>query len=91
MTIKKITVIFLFLNFIFLHSSYSQKYSDVDRAIVKYPKHFNSTEDLAEKIQEDFSSDGDKARAIYTWIALNVKYDYASFLKPQRTDRKSVV
>lgn len=85
MTIKKITVLLFFLSFSFLHSSYSQKYSDVDRAIVKYPKHFNSTEDLAEKIQDDFSSDGDRARAIYTWIAINVKYDYASFLKPQRT------
>ena len=85
MTIKKFTVIFLFLNFLFLHCSYAQKYSDVDRTIVKYPKQFSSTEDLARKIQEDFSSDGDKGRAIYTWIALNVKYDYASFLKPQRT------
>ncbi|MFH6992606.1 transglutaminase domain-containing protein [Flavobacterium sp. FlaQc-48] len=82
---KKITVIFLLLNFIFLHSSYSQKYSNVDGIVAKYPKHFSSTEDLAERIQKDFTSEHDKARAIYTWIALNIKYDYASFLKPQRT------
>lgn len=85
MTIKKNTVIFLFLNLIFLHLSYSQQYSDVDRAVVKYPKHFNSTEDLAEKIQKDFTSEHDKARAIYSWIALNIKYDYAVFLNPPRT------
>lgn len=85
MTIKKNTVIFLFLNLIFLHLSYSQQYSDVDRAVVKYPKHFNSTEDLAEKIQKDFTSEHDKARAIYSWIALNIKYDYVVFLNPPRT------
>ncbi|MEP6806039.1 MAG: transglutaminase domain-containing protein [Flavobacterium sp.] len=85
MTIKKITIIFLFLNLIFLHSSYSQKYSEVDKIVLKYPKQFNSTEDLAEKIQKDFTSEHDKARAIYSWIAFNIKYDYASFLNPQRT------
>lgn len=85
MSIKKITVIFLFLNFIFLHSTYSQKYSDVDRIVVKYPKQFNSAEDLAEKIQKDFSSDSDRARAIYDWIAFNIRYDYAVFLNPPRT------
>lgn len=85
MAIKKSTVILLFLNFLFLHSSYAQKYNDVDRTIVKYPKKISSTEDLAGRIQKYFTSEHDKARAIYTWIALNIKYDYASFLKPQRT------
>ncbi|WP_428228840.1 transglutaminase domain-containing protein [Flavobacterium sp.] len=84
MSIKKITLIFLFLNFIFLHSSYSQKYSDVDKIVAKYPEHFSTTEDLAEKIQKDFTSEQDKARAIFSWIAFNIKYDYASYLNPQR-------
>ncbi|QSB25981.1 transglutaminase domain-containing protein [Flavobacterium sp. CLA17] len=85
MAIKKIVVLFLFLNFIFLHSSYSQKYNDVDKIVLKYPKRFNSTEDLAKRIQKDFTSESDKARAIYSWIAFNIKYDYASFLNPPRT------
>lgn len=85
MTIKKLTVIFLFLNFVFAHSSYSQKYIDVDRTVVKYPKQFKSPEELAEKIKQDFSSDADRARAIYDWIAFNIKYDYAVFLNPPRT------
>ncbi|WP_244285389.1 transglutaminase domain-containing protein [Flavobacterium araucananum] len=68
-----------------MHSSYSQKYNDVDRTVLKYPKSFSSTEDLADRIQKDFSSDGDKARAIYSWIAFNIKYDYAVFLNPPRT------
>ncbi|MDA6069748.1 transglutaminase [Flavobacterium sp. AC] len=85
MIIKKITVIFLLLNFVFINSSYSQKDSDVDRIVLKYPKHFSSTEDLAERIQKDFTSEHDKARAIYSWIAFNVKYDYAVYLNPPRT------
>ncbi|OMQ13525.1 transglutaminase domain-containing protein [[Flexibacter] sp. ATCC 35103] len=82
MIIKKITLIFFFLNFIFLHCSYSQKYSDVDKIVLKYPKHFNAIEDLAERIQKDFTSEHDKARAIYSWIAFNIKYDYKVFLNP---------
>lgn len=85
MIIKKNAFIFLLLNVIFMHSSYSQKYNDVDRTVLKYPKSFSSTEDLADRIQKDFSSDGDKARAIYSWIAFNIKYDYAVFLNPPRT------
>lgn len=85
MKIKKIAFIILFLNMLFLHSSYSQKYSDVDKIVAKYPKNFSSANNLAERIKEDFSSEQDKARAIYTWIALNIKYDYKVFLNPPRT------
>jgi transglutaminase/protease-like cytokinesis protein 3 len=84
MTIKKIAFIFLFLNYIFLYSTYSQKYNAIDDIVRKYPKHFSSTEDLATRIQKDFTSEYDKARAIYSWIALNIKYDYKAYLNPQR-------
>src|SRR5690606_30801778 len=33
---------------------------------------------LADKINGDFSREDEKARAIYTWIALHVKYDLAA-------------
>ena len=85
MKIKNIAFIILFLNVLFSHSSYSQKYSDVDKIVAKYPKKFSSTNNLAERIQDDFSSEQDKARAIYTWIALNIKYDYKVYLNPPRT------
>lgn len=84
MTIKKIAFIFLFLNYIFLYSAYSQKYNAIDDIVRKYPKHFSSTEDLAKRIQKDFTSEYDKARAIYSWIALNIKYDYKAYLNPQK-------
>lgn len=82
---KKIALIFLLLNSIFLNYTFAQKNSEVDKIVAKYPKSFATTEKLAERIEEDFSSDYDKARAIYSWIAFNIRYDYNAFLNPPRT------
>ncbi|AYN03227.1 transglutaminase domain-containing protein [Flavobacterium sp. 140616W15] len=84
MTIKKIAFILFILNSVFLDATYSQKYNAIDAIVLKYPKHFSSTEDLAMRIQKDFTSEFDKARAIYSWIALNIKYDYKVYLNPQK-------
>ncbi|MCP2026031.1 transglutaminase/protease-like cytokinesis protein 3 [Flavobacterium sp. HSC-32F16] len=85
MRIQKTPFIFLFLQFFFLNVTFAQKLSEVDKIVAKYPKSFSTTEKLAERIQDDFKSDSDKARAIYTWIALNLKYDYNAYLNPPRT------
>jgi len=85
MKIQKFIILFLFLNTIFLHSSYAQKYNEVDRIVAKYPKSFNTPEKLADQIKSDFSNHYDRARAIYDWIAFNIKYDYTTFLNPPRT------
>lgn len=68
--------LFLFLG---LHFSYSQLYTTVDDAIANYPKSFASPEKLAEKIKADFTTEEEKARAIFTWIALNIHYDLKSY------------
>lgn len=84
MPIKKISSLLLFLNIIFLNFTFAQKPGEVDKIVAKYPKSFSTTEKLAEKIQSDFSSDYDKARAIYSWIAFNLKYDYNAYLNPPK-------
>lgn len=84
MILKKFVFIILFINVVFLHSAHAQKYTEVDKIVAKYPKNFATVEKLADKIQNDFSTDYDRARAIYSWIALNIKYDYASFLNPPK-------
>lgn len=84
MVIKKFVFAFILLNIVFLNVSFSQKYNAIDNIVLKYPK-FKTTENLAERIEKDFTSDYDKARAIYSWVALNVTYDYAALLKPKRT------
>ena len=82
---KKIAFIFLLLNSIFLNYTFAQKISEVDKIVAKYPSKFASTEKLAEKIETDFNSDYDKARAIYSWMAFNIKYDYSTFLNPPKS------
>jgi transglutaminase/protease-like cytokinesis protein 3 len=81
---KKFTLIFLLLNSIFINFTFSQKISEVDKIVAKYPKSFDSTEKLAERIEKDFDSDAERARAIYGWIAFNIRYDYNAYLNPPR-------
>lgn len=82
---KKIALIFLLLNSIFINFTFAQKISEVDKIVAKYPKSFDSTEKLADRIEKDFDSDYDRARAIYSWIAFNIRYDYNAYLNPPRT------
>lgn len=84
MPIKKIAFLCLFFSTFFFNIAFAQQVNEVDKIVAKYPKSFNTTEKLAERIQDDFKSDSDRARAIYTWIALNIRYDYNAFLNPPR-------
>ncbi len=84
MKIKKIFLLFLFFNVIFLQYTLAQKNSAVDNIVSKYPKNFSSTEELAKRIDTDFNTDYDKARAIYTWIALNIDYDLNMYRNPPK-------
>ncbi|MEG1026807.1 MAG: transglutaminase domain-containing protein, partial [Flavobacterium sp.] len=68
-----------------MNYTFAQKISEVDKIVAKYPNKFASTEKLAERIETDFSSDYDKARAIYSWMAFNIKYDYSTFLNPPKS------
>lgn len=81
---KKIALIFLLLNSFFINFAFSQKISEVDKIVAKYPKSFDATEKLADRIEKDFDSDYDRARAIYSWIAFNIKYDYNAYLNPPK-------
>ncbi len=81
---KKIALVFLLLNNIFINFTFAQKISEVDKIVAKYPKSFDSTEKLADRIEKDFDSDYDRARAIYSWIAFNIRYDYNAYLNPPR-------
>jgi hypothetical protein len=73
---------FLFLNCLISVYAYSQDFRKVDSIIKKYPKSFSNPEKLASSIQKDFALEKDKARAIYTWIALNISYDLKLALNP---------
>lgn len=68
---------------IFTNYSYSQKYNSVDSIVLKYPKHFETPKQLADQIQKDFTSEYGRARAIFTWMALNITYDVKTWLNPK--------
>ncbi len=54
----------------------AQDYSIVDAKVKKYPKQFRSIEYFAKRIAKDFTTDEDRLRATYFWMANNIKYNY---------------
>ncbi|GGB65400.1 hypothetical protein GCM10007424_01670 [Flavobacterium suaedae] len=57
----------------------AQSYTQVDEKVKTYPQKFSSIEKLAEQINSDFTKDDEKARAIFTWLALHIQYAYKAF------------
>lgn len=76
---KNIFNIFILLILLLSFTANAQDFAKVDATIKAYPKSFSSPDKLAEQINKDFKRDDEKARAIFTWIATNVKYDYAAY------------
>ncbi|MGV3459444.1 MAG: transglutaminase domain-containing protein [Flavobacterium sp.] len=76
---KKIANILTLLLLLIGVATHAQDYAKVDNIVAAYSTSFKSVDDLAAKINKDFQSDEDKARAIFTWIATNVKYDMDAY------------
>jgi transglutaminase/protease-like cytokinesis protein 3 len=53
----------------------------VDSIVKKYSSSFANPDKLADLINETFFMPEEKARAIYTWIALNIEYDVRALKK----------
>ncbi len=78
MYMKLLTSVFLFLSCIVIQA---QNFKVVDQKVDTYPKHYASAEGLAAQIAKDFTTDSDKARAIFTWLSKNITYDLQRFYK----------
>ncbi|MCD6090536.1 MAG: hypothetical protein J7J72_03485 [Bacteroidales bacterium] len=72
---KKRTFLIYLMTLLISNSLFSQDYQQVDSVVKKYPTSIANPYDLINLINYDFKSDEDKARAIYTWISLNIVYD----------------
>ncbi len=59
----------------------AQNFKVVDLKVNSYPKHYASAQSLAAQIEKDFTTDSDKARAIFTWLSKNISYDIQRFYK----------
>lgn len=73
-----IATLFSLLHFV----AYTQ--TKVDEIISTYPAKLNSYEELADKIKTDFTTDEDRARAAFAWIAMNVEYKTKGVNKIQK-------
>lgn len=79
---KKIFASVLLLLLLVSPPAFSQ-YEAVDAKVRAYPKSFAQAEKLAARINADFKSDAEKARAIYIWIASNIAYDMKALYAQQ--------
>lgn len=73
---KKYALVILLLIFSKASSQNSDNLLKKVDQIVYFYTSVNSFEELVKKIDYDFSSDLEKTRAIYTWLALNIEYDH---------------
>lgn len=73
----------LILFFIATFALSAQKIHPVDTKVLTYPKSFSSIDRLAERIQSDFQTDYDKARAVYVWVANTITYDLKAKSNPK--------
>jgi transglutaminase/protease-like cytokinesis protein 3 len=75
---KKLKIAFVLL-FIPAFIALSQDYLNVDKIVDSYPRNITKPEKLAEMINRDFKTNVDKARAVYRWVASNIKYDVDAY------------
>lgn len=54
---------------------YSQSFENVDGIVNAYPTNLTKIDDLVLKINSDFPSESDKARAAFYWVCKNISYD----------------
>jgi len=69
-----ILISFLLLN---ISASYSKDFSKIDGQSKTVPANLKTAEEIAKYLTRNITSPTDKARAIYIWIAQNIKYDLA--------------
>ena len=67
--------------FLITFSVNSQDFSLVDEKVKSYPK-LISAKKLAQNIKNDFNSDITKVRAVFSWLAQNIRYDLQELYNP---------
>lgn len=65
-------------------SMFSQNFAKVDSVVRTYSKTFATPEKIADLINKDFNRPEEKARAVYTWVALNITYDIKGMSSAQK-------
>ncbi len=66
-----------------------QDYPKVDSFATNFKQKYQDMADLARQLTQPFSSEQEKARAIFTWLAANIRYDVDKFMNPPAMPRFS--
>lgn len=83
---KKLTVMLIvILPITFLKA---QQLDKIDVMVAQYPKTFDAAEELAALINNDFETETDKARAVYSWIAMNVEFDTKAYFARKKKNKR---
>ncbi|WP_397447398.1 transglutaminase domain-containing protein [Polaribacter sp. R77954] len=64
-------------------STFSQDFEKVDAKVLQYPR-FSKADDLANKIESDFTTDAEKARAAFFWFTKNIRYNLKEYYNPKQ-------
>ena len=70
---KTLYNLFCILFLLFSISAFSQKYTEVDTKVKRYPR-FSSISDLGYRIMNDFEDDTNRIRAAFIWLTHNISY-----------------
>lgn len=74
-------ILFLFL--LFSYSISAQTFKKIDSIVKTYPR-FSKVENLANRIEKDFSSDTEKVRAAFFWLTKNIRYNLRQLYNPKQ-------
>lgn len=86
--------IFVFLFLIIHITVIAQDFYKIDSTVLQYPDRKTSLDELVLLIKNDFDTDTEKSRAIFTWIAHHVSYDvkkYHSNLKSTKKKKRKKI
>lgn len=62
-----------------------EDHQNVDAFVRSFHAPYTDAADLARQLSKPFRTEREKARAIYTWVARNIRYDYAKYRNPPPT------
>lgn len=83
--LRNLLFLFLFTFSITIHAQ-EALFTKVDAHAASYKETFVDVPTLAKQLTEPFETDKEKARALFMWLAHNVRYDCKKFHNPQRPD-----
>ena len=81
---KNLSRLFTIIFSLFAILANAQDYDRVDATVSGYPKSFDSPAKLSDRIMSDFRREDERARAAFTYIAQNIKYDLVAYGKPSQ-------